>query len=296
LPQFYPTEFDTNWEFLVQQRISRLAKYVTIATINGKEKTFNQLGALSMQRVTTRAGKTRVSDTPTDKRWIRPFPYDLATVFDEWDEEFLGNTVLPTSETMQAHVMAYGRTCDQVIINGLEGITYSGESGVTPNSLGNSQIVGNTYVANGGTPATSGLTLAKLVKAKSILAKNEAFEEGIDELIFVYSQQQLDDLLNNVNEIKDIRYNDVKALVDGANDRFMGFRFVRLELLTKNTTIRNCYAYVKKGIKFGDENRKSHMDILPTQSHALQIRTVASLAACRMEEKYVVQVQCDEFA
>lgn len=295
MPEHYPTEFGTNWEHLVQQKLSRLREYVTLATINGKEKTFSQLGQQTMSKVTTRAGQTRTSDAPMEKRWIRPYPYDLANVFDEWDEEFLGEVTLPQSEIMQTHVNAYNRACDDVIVEGLSGVAYSGETGTTVNTIPNTQQVAVDYVLSGST-ANSGLTLAKVIRAKHILGVNEVGEDDGEELIFAYTQQQLTDLLNNVNEVKSSDYNNVKALVDGEVDRWMGFKWVKLQRLPLNssTDVRSCYAYAKSGVKFGDSGRRSHMDVLPANSHALQIRTVASLAALRMEEKKVVEVFCDE--
>jgi hypothetical protein len=199
---------------------------------------------------------------------------------------------LPQSEAMQALVMAYGRKCDEVIITGLGETAYSGQTGVTANTLPATQKVAVDYVPTGA-PAASGLTLAKLIKTKSILGKNEVIRPG-DELIFAYSQQQLDDLLLNVDQVDNSRYNEVKALVDGNLKYFMGFKFVRLELLPKTGTTRKCYGYVKSGIKFGDKGRRSYMDILPERSHALQIRTTAAIGSVRMEEKKVVEVSCQE--
>jgi hypothetical protein len=138
------------------------------------------------------------------------------------------------------------------------------------------------------------LTLAKLIKAKSILGKNEVGKG--EELIFAYTQQQLDDLLHSVEEVKSSDYNAVKALVNGDVDTFMGFKFVRLELLPLNvsTDVRTCFAYAKSGVVLSDAGRKAYMDILPQRSHSLQIRSTTSLGATRLEEKKVVKVFCDE--
>ncbi len=293
IPQFYKTEFSTNWEHELQQMLSRLKEYATVATVNGKEKKFNVFGRQTMTRKTDRAGQTKRSDVALDDYWLRPLPYELANLFDEYDQEFLGDIVLPKSETLQSHVAAYLRACDETIINALGGDRYSGEQGTTPNAL--TQNVAVNWVKPGETPANIGLSLPKLIKAKSILGKNEALEPG-DELIFAYTQQQLDDLLNNVNQVSSADYNSVKALVDGTVDRFMGFKFVKLELLPLNvsTDVRTCFAYVKSGVKFADSGRRSYMDILPTESHSLQVRTTANMGASRTQDKKVVAVYCDE--
>ena len=144
-----------------------------------------------------------------------------------------------------------------------------------------------------GSTANSGLTIAKLRQAKYIL---DAFEVDDDEeRIFVLSAKQLQDLLGTT-QVGSVDYNSVKALVDGALNSFMGFTFRRSQLLDRvvATDVRSCYAYVKSGIILAERGLKTHMDVRVDLSHSLQIRSVASLAAVRLEEKKVVQVFCDE--
>jgi hypothetical protein len=78
----------------------------------------------------------------------------------------------------------------------------------------------------------------------------------------------------------------------------MGFTFRRVasSLLpyVAGTGVRTCFAYVKSGLKLADAGRKVHVDIRADKSHSLQIRTVASLGATRMEEKKVVSILADE--
>ncbi len=291
IPEFFKSEFATNWEHLLQQKESRLKNYATIENFSGKEKFFNEIDAQTMTRKTTRAGQTARSDLTLGKYVLRKLPYELANLFDEYDQDFLGDIVLPTSATIKSHAMAYMRACDQTIIDALEGTRYTGELGTTANAL--SQTVAVNYVPTG-SPANSGLTLAKLIQAKSILETNEIDPE--DELIFAYSQKQLDDLLLNVSQVSSSDYADIKALVHGNIDMFMGFKFVKTQLLTKNssTDVRTCLAYVKSGVKFAGSDRRSYMDIIPAESHSLQVRTTANMGATRTLEEKVVAVYCDE--
>jgi hypothetical protein len=287
IPQHFVTEFGTNWEFLVQQKPSMLKGCVTPAMVNGEKKSFNQLGQMSMSRVTSRIDKTRISELGSDKRWLSSYPYDVANLFDEWDQDFLGNVVLPTSETVQAHAFAYNRACDQVIIDAALGTAYSGEDGTTASTFDANQIIAANY---GG--ANSGLTIAKLIAIKGLFGKNNIDES--EEIYFVHSQKQLDDLLATTQATSS-DYAAVKALVDGTITRFMGMTWKRTELLPKDgNDLRTCFAFVKSGIKFSDVGRKVHMDVRSDLQHALQIRSVAKLGAVRMEEARVAQVICDE--
>ena len=291
IPQHFPTEFGTNWEFLCQQKPSLLKGLVTPAQVNGEKKSFNQLGQMTMTRVTTRLGNTRISELGSEKRWLSSVPYDVANLFDEWDQSFLGSVVLPTSETVQAHHFAYNRTCDQVIIDAALGTAYSGEDGVTPTVFDPNQIVPVDFVLSGAS-ANSGLTIPKLIELKGLFGKNEV-EDG-EEIVFVYTQAQLDNLLNTT-QATSADYAAVKALVEGTINRFLGMTWKRSELLPKDANdLRTCFAFVKRAIKFADEGRKVHMDVLPQKQHALQIRSTAKMGAVRMEEKLIAAVICDE--
>ncbi len=292
VPEFYTTEFSQNWDHMVQQMQARLKEFAVTTSVKGKEKTFNLFGPQEMTRKMSRNGATKHSDVTLEKYWLRPLPYELANLFDEFDESFLGEVVLPTSEAMQSMAYAYLRKCDDVIISALGGNRYTGETGTTAVPLPSSQQVAVNYVAPATTGSNSGLNLQKLIKAKSILGKNEV--DPSEQLIFAYSQAQLDNLLLNVDQVSNSRYSDVKALYDGKTEYFMGFKFVKLERLPLTSGVRTCFAYVKSGVKFADDERKSYMDILPTESHSLQIRTTAKLGASRTEEKKVVAVYCDE--
>ena len=290
IPDHFTTQFDSNWKHLVQQKNSRLKEYCTLDSIEGKEKSYNQLDATSMTQITDRSRDTRISDQAMAKRWIRPLNYDAAKLVDEFDEQFLGEVVLPTSPIIQSHAAAYARTCDKIIIDALGGTAFTGTTGTTATVLPAGQKIAVGYVESG-TVANSGLTIAKLRAAKFLFDSNEVDEE--EERIMVVSAKQLQDLLRTT-EVTSADYNTVRALVDGTLNTFMGFKFRRSQQLPLATDIRSCFAYVKSGIILAERGLKTMMDVRPDLSHSLQIRSVASLAAVRMEEKKVVEIACDE--
>ena len=290
IPNHYTTQFDANWRHLVQQKNSRLREYVTLDSIQGKEKVYNTIDVATMVEIEHRSGDTRINSQDMAKRWIRPKQYDTAKLVDEWDEQLLGEVVLPTSPIVQAHGAAYARTCDDVIIKALGGSAITGTTGTTLTPLPTTQKVGVQYVESG-TAANSGLTIAKLRRAKFILDANEVDEE--EERIIVVSAKQLQDLLRD-DKVTSADYNTVRALVDGSLNTFMGFKFRRTQLLPVTTNVRACYVYVKSGIVLAERGLKTHMDVRTDLSHSLQIRSVASLAASRLEEKKVVEISCDE--
>lgn len=294
IPQHFVTQFETNWTHLAQQRLSKVREYVTVDTVEGKEKSFNQMGELEMQRVTSRAGETRITDTPLAKRWLRPYPMDLASLFDEWDDSFLGSVVLPTSETVQAHAAAYNRAVDRTIIEAALGTAYTGETGVTATVLPAAQEVGVGFVETGAA-ANSGLTIGKLRQTKFLLDNAEVDDE--EPRVIAVTALQLRDLLRTT-EVTSKDYNTVQALVEGKIDTYLGFKFKRVSKnimpIVTATDVRTCVAWVKSGVKIADTGRKTKMDIRADLSHALQIRSVAALGGTRTEEVKVVAVYCDE--
>ena len=132
IPSHFVTEYATNWEHLAQQKMAKTRECVMVDTVNGKEKKYNQMAPSEMDAVTIRAGDTRISDTDLPARWLRPYPLDKAFLFDEWDETFLGQVVLPQSESIQNHAMAYNRSVDRTVISAALNVAYTGEIGVDP--------------------------------------------------------------------------------------------------------------------------------------------------------------------
>lgn len=294
IPAHFTTQFDAIWQHLCQYKIDKLREYVMVDNVRGKEKSYNQFGPLDYQPVTVRAGDTRITDGSGAKRWLRPYPFDLANLFDEWDEQFLGDVTLPKSDTTEAHGYGYGRLLDRTVINAALGTAYTGETGVTPVTLPGSQQIGVNFVESGSV-ANSGLTIGKLREAKYRLDDAEVDEE--EPRVCACGAKQLQDLLRTT-EVTSADYNTVRALVEGRVNSFLGFNFKRVSssFLPYNATtdIRTVACWAKSGIKLSDSGRRVHIDIRVDKSHALQIRSVAAVGATRMEEIKVIAIDCDQ--
>lgn len=294
IPEYFPIEFGLQWEHQCQQKISKLKDIVIVDKVSGKEKTGNKIGPVEMTPVVVRAGDTNITDTPLEKRWLRPYPHEKADLFDEWDKENLGEIALPDSEVIQAHAMAYARALDRTIIAAATGTAYNGETGTNPVSLPSGQKIAVNHVESG-TPVSSGLTIAKLRTAKYIFDDNDIDDD--EPKVIVVSARQLQDLLRTT-EVTSADYNTVKALVNGTINEFLGFTFKRVSKdffeYDQGSDVRKIVAFAKTGIHLSDSGRNVHVDVRADKSHALQIRTVASIGAARWDEKKVVEIACDE--
>ena len=288
---YFETEYSKNWEMLAQQTDSRLGAAVTPTTITGKRRKFNQLDVGSMSEVTERKGDTPDGDSTGQSYWLYRRKFERVIVFDEDDEVQLGTIALPNSEEVQSMTASSNRTKDDVIIQAFDATRYIGENGTQSDSFLSAMSIAVDYVASGST-ANSGLTLAKIARAKKLLDEQEV-EDG--ERYFVHAAQQLQDMLL-VDKMTSEDYASVKALVDGKIDRFLGFKFIRSERLSRNTStdVRTCFAWHKSGIKFAEGGRNVHMDVLPSKRHCQQIRGVYRCGAVRTQNEKVVRIYTDE--
>ena len=191
LTTYFETEYSKNWEMLAQQTDSRLGAAVTPTTITGKRRKFNQLDVGSMSEVTERKGDTPDGDSTGQSYWLYRRKFERVIVFDEDDEVQLGTIALPNSEEVQSMTASSNRTKDDVIIQAFDATRYIGENGTQSDSFLSAMSIAVDYVASGST-ANSGLTLAKIARAKKLLDEQEV-EDG--ERYFVHAAQQLQDML-----------------------------------------------------------------------------------------------------
>ena len=301
LPAHYQIAFDNHFrEKMAQQKNHRLDGTYVTEMINGESKRFDIIGAqnYAMRQVTARAQKSEPSDVPSAFYWVRPRPYDKTTWIDQFDKTLLGQLGDPTSPTARQHAIAANRQKDIILFAALGGTRYVGSQGTTtqtlpttggPNSTG--QTIAVTYGSGG---ANSGLNLAKLTQASYYLDYNDVEET---DRFFAYSAKELNNLITNVDQVNNVLYNDVRALRDGRIRDFMGFMFKRSQLVpfsTGSTTIHNCFAWQKDYLVMGvGEDVATKIDILPTQSQAVQVYTALLMDATRSEDEGVVQIACD---
>lgn len=291
IPQFYTTEFARNWEMKAQQMDSRLAGAVTADSFVGKRKKYNKLDVGTMTEVTTRKGDTPDGNSTGDAYWIYRRKFEFVKVWDEDDQLNLGEVVLPDSDEVQSFTMAENRTKDDVIIQAFDASRFVGEDGTTPDAFDTNFDVAVNYVPSGAA-ANSGLTVAKILRAKKLLDEAEV-PQG--ERYFVHSAQQMQDMLLRT-EITSADYVTLRNLERGDVTMFAGFTFLQTERLTRNTStdVRTCFAFHKSGIKFADAGRTVRIDPLPQRRHSVQLRGVSRMGAVRTENNRVVRILCDE--
>tara|TARA_R110000744_G_scaffold50958_5_gene109941 strand:- start:4666 stop:5352 length:687 start_codon:yes stop_codon:yes gene_type:complete len=225
--------------------------------------------------------------TPHSRRRVSLVDYDWADLID--DEDRVRMLIDPSGPYAMAASNAMGRAMDTAIIDAADGTAFTGVAGGTSTSY----TAGNTIdVQVGVTPAAdTGLNVGKLRAAKQVLDANEAEDDG---RVCVINAKQLQNLLAET-EITSSDYAVVKALVHGEVNTFMGFDFIRTELIEVDANADHKVLFWQaKGMKLaiGSEPQVKISE-RDDKNYATQVFVSMSIGATRMQEELVGYIECD---
>jgi len=290
-PNAFSQKFASDVHIQYQQGASRLkGKLAERSMVGGEAMFLPQVGAITGSTAYTRGSDTAYIPTVHETRKLTATPTRWADLIDMPDRnrsvaDFLG----PYVEIASAF---FGRSYDSTVIAAATGNATAKLAGSTSESSvalpSSQQVVVNLSGAN------EGLTLAKLIEAKSILGKNEV-PMG-EQKYFVHRQEQLDDLLNNVDKVSDSDFAAVKALVNGEVSYFMGFEFCPTQLVSVSAgDIASTIAYTRSALVAGITSAfDARVEQLPTKNYSYQVWCEQDIGATRIQEEGVVEVLCDQ--
>lgn len=299
--------FQEGFERQAQQIQSRFRNFADVKTgLTGKSQVYKKIRKMEMNDVTGRFQPTVGDEAVWEYRYLFPRKAEKVTVLDEDDASELGLSVAPTGEIRMEHASAAARKIDDIFLTGILGTNYEGaEEHIEPVYIPDNQKIASDYSRDGST-AHTGLTLAKLVRAKGRFGKLEVYgqdlDDGGDRVCMAVSQDELDNLLHDVEETGSADYNSVKALVDGKVDYFMGIWFLRTERLPfvsagAGKIDRTCPMWLRNGVRLGFWNDvETTIKELANPDGALQIRSKLRANAHRKDEDRVVTVTCRQDA
>ena len=280
-------QYKGNVEHLVQQKGSRLRESVGVETVVGKNAFFEQVGSTAAQQRTSRHSDTPRMDTPHARRRVSLIDFDWADLID--DEDRVRMLIDPQSPYASAAAWAMGRAMDEQIVAAADGTAFTGVAGGTSTSYDSSNTVD---VQVGISPAAdTGLNVGKLRAAKQILDANEA-EDG--DRYMIINAKQLQNLLGQT-EVTSSDFATVKSLVNGEVDSFMGFTFIRTELIgTDSNSDHKVLFWQKAGMKLAIGAEPSiKISERADKNHATQVFASMAIGATRMQEKLVGYIECD---
>ncbi len=273
---------------LARQERSMLHDRVFVKSEGITGKTFyqDQIGTWSMSAKTSANAATPQNDPNLSRTRIDIATYNDARVLDRSLQ--LQTLADPTSMASICIQSAVGIQIDKVIYAALGGVAYRGETGGTAVSF----PAGQSIAANFG-GSNSGLTVGKIRRAAKLL---DAAGVPAGDRTFVASATEKEQLLG-VTQTTSADYNNVRALVSGDIDTFMGFKFVWLPdgIVTVASNIADCFAFHKTGVCFGMlEDLFLRIEERSDLSYSKQVYYEISCGAGRLEEAKVVKVLCDQ--
>ena len=301
IPSSFVKQFSANIYHLSQQKESRLMPILKRKeSIQGEEKYFDQIGEVEVMEKVGRHSNTTFQDTPYKRRRLSMRDYFWADLCDKEDKLRIIHN--PESEYAKAARAAMGRKMDDIIIASALGVVYTGKSGATPVNLGNEQKLG---AIDAGGFSQMNIELLRGLKQKF----DEAEVDEMDRHI-VCGAVEIRALLSET-EITSADYNNVKALVNGEVNTFMGFKFHRIERLPYTTAAitfdaatgevgtggdsipvgsKRCFAMTGDALVAGiGANPTARVSERPDKHYANQIYYSMSLGAMRMEEVKVIE-------
>lgn len=271
--------FTSNVQMLVQQKGSRLRDAIRLEPVTGETGYFDQIGAGTAIKRSSRHADTPFTETPHSRRQVILEDYEYSDLVDHQDKVRLLSD--PASHYAQAAAFAMGRSMDDAIIAAATGTAKTGKNGQNSVALPSGQKIA---------ASASGLTLAKLLTAKEIM---DAAENDPDEPRYIACPAKDVSVLLNTTEIKSADYNTVRALVAGQIDTFLGFKFIRSQRtgLIVGGSDRACLAWRKSAIVLAlGQNPMARISERDDKSYATQVYYSMSIGATRMEEEGVVEI------
>ena len=283
-------QFSNNFRTLYQQKQSRLRPFCQIESgIVGQSKAVERMGKAEAYDITSRHADTKFVEVPHSRRWIDLADKGWAELIDKLDKVRL--LADPAAGYAMMANAALNRAMDSAIIAAARG-----------NARTNSGLSALPETQKIAVSATN-LTLAKLLSAKEILDANEVDDDasmqadgqgGTPSRVMVVNSKMLTSLYGTT-EIKSIDYNSVKALAQGTIDTFLGFKFVRTELLPKDGTATTGYAlaFSRSCVALGiGQEINTSVDRRPDKNNAWQVFADMSIGSARLEDEGVVEIAC----
>ncbi len=283
-------QYRSNVYHLTQQKGSKLRRGVRVETVNGKNAYFEQLGATTARKRTSRHADTPRMDTPHSRRRVALEDYDWADLIDNEDQVRM--LIDPTSQYAEAAAMAMGRAMDDAIISAADGTAYTGVEGGTSTSFDTNMIVDVQVVWPGVTAADTGLNVAKLIHANRLLGQNDVDPD--DEKFIVVNARQISSILKD-EKLSSNDYNILRPLVDGKVATYMGFTFIPCNRIgTDSNGDDKVLFWAKGGLLLGvGKDIMSRISERDDKNYATQVFACMSIGATRMEEARVGYIECD---
>ncbi len=271
-------------EMLVQQKGSVLRECVREESQNSEEQFWEQIGPTEAQEITNRHGDSPYVQSQHDRRRVTLRFFDWGDFIDKIDRVRM--LIDPTNPYAQNAAYALGRKIDDIILDALYGVAFTGKDGSQQVTFPSGQVVALDF---GGTNV--GLTVPKLIEAKRIMQAG-LVDLRNEELYAAISSSQKANLLNTT-QVTSSDYAPVKALATGEVDNFLGITFRDTERVPKSGSNWRVPVWAKSGLLLA-VNPQINTEVVRRWDKRGSWYVYASMGAgaVRMQEPKVVEVLC----
>lgn len=305
IPEHYPRKFADTFAHQIQQTESRFKTAgIVDSTWTSKEKVFRDLSKNTWRRDESRFGDTVARETLASFR--KGFKKKIVAEglkFDQWDQHFLDQITLPTSEEMQAMRYGYERAVDDLFIEACSEDVYGGaDPFTTAIPFPSSQQLAVNETKTGASGANLGMTPWKLLRAKK---RFEDLDLNLDreEVCLAMRPQQELELLAYVeaatNDVWAAMIADWYKQVAGGNTNAKLFGLFKVikstRLAVPSTDIVNCYAFTRSAFVMSPASEvRSSMDRIPEANNMLLLQGSATVGILRRYDERIIQIPCDQ--
>lgn len=286
VPSAFIESFGQDVLQLAQQEDTRLLGAVRIKMLGpgqGKSHWFEAIGKVAMRLITSRHADTPLDDTPHQASRALLADFAFADLVDDFDRTRIKYD--PTAPYARNARKAAGRQMDQTVIDALNGDAFRAKSG-TEKTSGSNDTFDTT---NRRITSAAGLIIDDLIAAKELLDRLEAPE---DDRFMVIDSFGLADLLGTT-EVSSADFNTIRALVLGQLDTFLGFKFIRSQLISGAgaTGTKTGLAFQKDGLglAIGIPPEVS-IDIRHDKLNSVQVLAKLQLGAVRTDDDRVLEM------
>lgn len=301
------TKFENAMRLELNQQDSVLASRSMRRDCAGDEKVKldNLIDNASTRKKNERNGEVIYDQTGYDGIWVvAPEPDYLATLVDKQDQ-LVTRCDLKGGEVMR-HAGAIARAKDAAWLRGFYGDIITGKTGTTLNAFPSGNVVAVNYTGPGVTPATTGMSLAKLRKARRILAEN--FVNMRQRFFVAMTALQVEELTSEARAVSS-DYKEAYAIKMSEDGKFLlsvaGFEIIELELgnplygdaadLSIVSTHRACPFWTEDGMVMAVwEELFTNIDVLPGRHYSAQVYSRTQITASRTDQNRCGYILCDE--
>lgn len=297
--------YTNNYLQVPQERKNVFDGTIMMSPLEGEQMGFDDIGTGSMTKKTTKFADVDYSDNEFRRRWLFPEFYYDAKLVDKQDN--IAQHTDPASAYMTSMVYAIERQKISNILTAFDATVTGGKNpGDTSFTFTNTAIsnaAGRTVVVDTTNDGAAGGTVTGLTVNKLILLREKFATLGNPDGIPVHlvtSFKQKSDLLREA-EIQNWDTSEIKALVNGQVDTYMGVKFIQTNQVTEGSAngvggqdVYECFAWLPEGmIQANHLSPKFSVDRLPEKvGDTWQIKADFGMNAIRRNEDMVLKIEC----